>query len=291
MGFGPRPTVTQGWVCLGLSYNLGLPSSLALVSHGLNIPLLPREWRQQSRGRHSSGPGLFSWLPALTLQDSWLLVLVSGKVCTLLQSWLISVLPCYSQARKAGLWAGRGCQIFMPALSVGEGLIQQIWGLPGFLLLLHPCSPSLSILCPDPGLPGLKVVSLFCPQNLPFYVGSLGWGQRLSREETSIAEHRLPAHRQTGNLISTHKPQVPCWPHHWAGSSSVQEGHRGGLLAQSLAGAGKRRSWRFRGMQTHISGSQLFSECEERSRGMAALESAGRKRFVPKHSSIQWSWV
>lgn len=127
MGFGPRPPVTQGWVCLGLSYNLGLPSSLALVSHGLNISLLPRERRQQSRGRHSSGPGLFSWPPALALQGSWLLVLVSGKVCTLLQSWLISVLPYYSQARKAGLWAGSGCQIFMPALSVGEGLIQQGW--------------------------------------------------------------------------------------------------------------------------------------------------------------------
>lgn len=73
--------MTQGWVCLGLSYNLGLPSSLAPVSRGLNIPLLPREQRQQTGARHySSGAGLFSRLLELSLQDSWLLVLVSGKV-------------------------------------------------------------------------------------------------------------------------------------------------------------------------------------------------------------------
>lgn len=59
MGFGPRPRVTQGWVCLGLSYNLGLPSSLAPVSHGLNIPLLPWGPRQQSRARYSSGRVVF----------------------------------------------------------------------------------------------------------------------------------------------------------------------------------------------------------------------------------------
>lgn len=86
------------------------------------------------------------------------------------------MLPCYSRARKAGLWAGRGCQVLMPTLLVGGSLIQQSWGHPGFLFFLRPCGPPLTILCPDPGLLGLKVMSLFCPQNLPFYGESSGWG-------------------------------------------------------------------------------------------------------------------
>lgn len=130
------------------------------------------------------------------------------------------MLPCYSWARKAGLCAGRGCQIFMPTLLVGGGLIQQSWGHSGFLFFLRPCVLSLSILCSDPGLLGLKGCLCFVPRT--FLCREFGMAVGISTDATIITEHRLSTHRQAGNLISTHTPQVPCWLCHWAGSLGVQ---------------------------------------------------------------------
>lgn len=142
----------------------------------------------------------------------------------------------------------------MPTLLVGGGLIQQSWGHSGFLFFLHPCVSSLSILCPDPGLLGLKGCLCFVPRT--FLCREFGVRVGISTDATIITEHRLSTHRQAGNLISTHMPQVPCWLYHWAGSLGVQGWHRGGLLARTA----KRRGSQLCGMQNHSSGSWLFSE-------------------------------
>lgn len=143
---------------------------------GLNFPLLPWERRQQSRAMYyRSGQGCFHGclIYPLRLLAPGISLWQSLYSFTVLAHFGATVLLPGQEGRAVG-WQR------LPNLHanpLGGWRLDPAELGPSRLPILSPSLCSLaSTLCPDPGLLGFKVMSLICPQNLPFFHREFGVG-------------------------------------------------------------------------------------------------------------------